>query len=565
MYVLISPSNVIYASCIALLAITLNAVWDAKSAHQLYDPFDILGVSTGATENDITKAFKKLSRKYHPDKAEDKEEAEIKFVEISKAYKTLTDPVARKNWEEHGNPDGPRNFSLGIALPSWLVDKKYSFLVLAFYLLVFGLGVPYMVSKSWMQSKRYTKDKILHSTMEVYFHQLKDGMSFKKLFDLLASSLEFKEEFVLTLEYPKLIDGLIEDINKFIAENGGEKYEKPKSLSEEWMIKAHVLLYAYFNRVPVTNVHLKADQEKMIVKACHLALGMLQIALARQWLQTASQCIALVQCLVQAVYEGQSSLLQLPYVDGQMVKYAKNRKTPIKTIRQLVELPEDDRKNLLRSLSDEQYSMLMTVAKSFPEVVLDSAKFVTLGQPHVIPGGIITCKLKLRLVRSGAQLKPAASVDLDEAEVENFEFDEDGNLIDSAPIRSIGKNEAEDLNTPVFCPHFPNDKRPYWWVVITNTPNTAIVTTPVKVTDLVDTKMVTIQFPAPNRPGQIALNVHIKSDCLVGVDFFKSFTFNVLPMKEQPKERWDISGDESDSDGSAFGGGCSDAGCDHAH
>lgn len=441
---------------LVLLALTLTAVWDAKVQHKLYDPFEILEVSSGSTDEQITKAFKKLSRRYHPDKAKDKEEAQDKFVEISKAYKALTDPVARKNWEEHGNPDGARNYSLGIALPSWLVDKNYSFLVLGFYLLIFGLGIPYMVSRSWFASKRYTKDRILHLTMALYFQQMKEGMTLKRVFDLLVTSLEFKEEFPLRPSDAAAVDKLIEEMNGSEA-GAGEKYEKPKALTEAWQLKAHALLFAHFNRYPVGNAELKGDLEAMVSKACHLALGMLQIALARQWLQTASQCIALVQCLVQGVWEGQSSLLQLPYVDAAIVKHAKGRKTPIKSIRQLVEMGEEDRRSLLRSLSDEQYNALVAVAKSFPEVVIDSAKFVTLGQPHVIPGGLVTVKLKLRLVRAGQELEEGLEEEEQEEDVENFEFDEDGNLLDSAPLRSLGgANEAVEQNTPIFCPRFPN-------------------------------------------------------------------------------------------------------------
>ena len=49
----------------------------------------------------------------HPDRAEekDKEEAEKKFVEISKAHQALTDEAIRKNWEEYGNPDGQKSKS----------------------------------------------------------------------------------------------------------------------------------------------------------------------------------------------------------------------------------------------------------------------------------------------------------------------------------------------------------------------------------------------------------------------------------------------------------------------
>jgi translocation protein SEC63 len=282
---------------------------------------------------------------------------------------------------------------------------------------------------------------------------MKESMTLKKLFDLLISSLEFKEEFVMRASDEAAIEKLIEEIN---AQDGGEKYEKTKSLTEPWMIKAHVLLFAYFNRFPISNVSLKEDQEKMVTKACHLSLGMLQIALARQWLQTASQCITLVQCLVQAVWEGHSSLLQLPYIDSAIVKHARGRKTPIRTVRQLVEMPEEDRRSLLRTLSDEQYGVLVKLAKTFPEVVLDSAKFVTLGQPHVIPGGLITVKLKIRLVRASEDTKPTNEDETDDVDVENFEFDEDGNLMDSAPLKSIGKDSADFLNQPIFCPRFPN-------------------------------------------------------------------------------------------------------------
>ena len=51
-----------------------------------------------------------MSLKWHPDKAKDEKTKEVhnaKFVEINKAYKTLTDENSRKNWEEYGNPDGP--------------------------------------------------------------------------------------------------------------------------------------------------------------------------------------------------------------------------------------------------------------------------------------------------------------------------------------------------------------------------------------------------------------------------------------------------------------------------
>ncbi|MBI4759268.1 MAG: molecular chaperone DnaJ [Chloroflexi bacterium] len=66
------------------------------------DYYEVLGVSRGASEDDVKKAFRRLARQYHPDvsKAAD---AEDRFKEINEAYEVLSDPDKRSTYDRFGH------------------------------------------------------------------------------------------------------------------------------------------------------------------------------------------------------------------------------------------------------------------------------------------------------------------------------------------------------------------------------------------------------------------------------------------------------------------------------
>ncbi len=62
------------------------------------DYYEILGVTKGASQDEIKKAFHKLAHKYHPDKGGD----EKKFKEINEAYQVLSDAQKRAQYDQFG-------------------------------------------------------------------------------------------------------------------------------------------------------------------------------------------------------------------------------------------------------------------------------------------------------------------------------------------------------------------------------------------------------------------------------------------------------------------------------
>ena len=73
----------------------------------MFDPYSVLGVSRDASDEEIKKAYRKLSRKYHPDaniNNPNKEQAEEKFKEVQQAYEQIM--KEKEYGSSYGNAGG---------------------------------------------------------------------------------------------------------------------------------------------------------------------------------------------------------------------------------------------------------------------------------------------------------------------------------------------------------------------------------------------------------------------------------------------------------------------------
>lgn len=77
------------------------------------DYYEVLGVSKGASDDEIKKAHRKLAKKYHPDLNRDNPEAAERFKELNEAYEVLSDKDKRAKYDQFGFAGVDPNYGAG--------------------------------------------------------------------------------------------------------------------------------------------------------------------------------------------------------------------------------------------------------------------------------------------------------------------------------------------------------------------------------------------------------------------------------------------------------------------
>lgn len=359
-----------------ILAVFAYKVALIKPDYVNYDPFEILGISPGASKTEIKKAYHVLSLVHHPDK----ETGDAKrFMLISKAYAALTDETARKNWEEYGNPDGPGAMSFGIALPSWIVEKENSVFVLLVYVLLLMIALPIGVGIWWSNSSKYGGGfKVLMDTSQLYYFYIHKtpSMILRRVLMVIAASFEFhREQNSEIVERPSdnhEIPQLIKEMPNAFPNN------KEAPLYFPYSIKARALIYAHLHRIPLPPNTLDLDRKYILTKLPYLLQEFVQcgaqmtlLAKLRKTsrtpsLETIENTMKLHAFVIQAMWTNKNALLQLPHVSEDMLRHFINRKRNIRSLQQLAELDEYERRQMLRTLTDEQYTDVLNFLGQLP-------------------------------------------------------------------------------------------------------------------------------------------------------------------------------------------------------
>ena len=212
-----------------------------------------------------------MSRVYHPDKAvvdqsknQTVEDINDYWVEVSKAFKALTDEEIRNNYIQYGHPDGKQSFSIGIALPKFIVTDGNGKYVLLVYGVLLGVLLPYIVGKWWYGTQRMTKEKILLASAGNLFKEYKEDLADGDIVNALSCGEEYKS----ILSGGKMDSGLGK-IEKSIAQKTDSRTSASGLTSrdqeklqgyEGTRRKASALVWAYLGRVQLDGSALDDGQ-----------------------------------------------------------------------------------------------------------------------------------------------------------------------------------------------------------------------------------------------------------------------------------------------------------------
>lgn len=462
------------------------------------------------------------------------------FVELTKAYKALTDEEIRNNYQQYGHPDGKQSFSIGIALPKFIVTDGNGKYVILVYAALLGVLLPYLVGSWWYGTQRMSKEQVLIESANNLFREYSEDITEGGIISALSTGVEFQK----TLKGDKAESGLerIESrvlaVGDMTALAGGltaKDRTKLEDLEGGVRRKALGLLWAYLGRVELDDSALNQAKIEVapIARALNASFNAIALAFGSTGPILASFLTA--QNLIQAIPPGASPLLQLPYITPAIARAIEGDAKTHLTLQQYMQLPEAYRRKLSIGkglLTESQYQTAMNVAKQLPRLQVEKAFFKVTGEKYITPGSLVSFVVKGRFVPPGNENVP----EVNELDLEDVDPDEDDLDAILGRQKKSGKGEKsakEDkpVQPPLaYAPYFARNYSPRWNVFLTDSKQGKMAVPPFTFVAFdkpifdesgkptFNMQTLKAQFQAPPQAGHYTFVMHLICDSYVGFD-----------------------------------------------
>ncbi|KAF1980023.1 hypothetical protein BU23DRAFT_521893 [Bimuria novae-zelandiae CBS 107.79] len=544
----------------------------AQNVPKIWDPYDVLGVSRSASEKEITRHYRKLSLTQHPDKRREDpaqnltlEAINDHWVEVVKAFKALTDEEVRNNYIQYGHPDGKQSFSIGIALPKWIVTEGHGKYVLLMYALALGVILPYTVGKWWYGTQRMTKEKILIASAGKLFREYDNDQGESGVVGALSSGEEFNE----VLAGHKADNGLSKLEQKVLSDETGalvlsaltkKDRQKLQELDDSRRRKVLTLLWAYLGRVELQDETLNEEKYEVAPIALKLNEAYTSIALAYGSTKAVLSAYHTSQLLIQALRPGASPLEQLPHFTPVVADAAEaERSRTHLSIQEFMDLPASQRKGRVVApglLSETQYNEALAVASKLPVLRVEKPFFKVVGERFVTPSSLVQFVVKARFVPPGATDVPEVNPkDL-------LDIDPDEGDVAAITGRKDDRSGQKPIQPPlVHAPYYARDHAPRWHIFLADSKQGRIAVPPFTFSTFdkpildesgkptYNVQTLKMQFGAPPQPGAYTFVMHMICDSYLGMDTKMEVTLNVedASKAEEVEEEGEISEPDEDT------------------
>ncbi|KAL9084028.1 MAG: hypothetical protein Q9159_005450 [Coniocarpon cinnabarinum] len=563
-----------------------------RSTPKIWDPYEILGLSRSASESQIRKHYKKLSITQHPDKKqpdasrnETIESINEAWVEVVKAYKTLTDEEVRNNYIQYGHPDGKQSFSIGIALPQFLVQEGNGKYVLLLYAALLGVVLPWFLGRWWYGTRRSTRDGILVESAGKLFREYDESMDESGIVSAISTGHEYDIRLKLDEKQGSLSRVESKVIQKADAQTALVPLLSPReqetilTLSDEKRRKIVSLIWAHLNRVELDDPVLNEQKFEAAPVAFSLNEAFQSITLAWGTIRPLLSSYRVSQCLIQAVPPAptNSPLLQLPYFTTPLCQHiAAQTSDPnmTATLHPFLSLPDDKRRSIIAGntpplLTPSQYDTAMLVASQLPAPRIEHAFFKVVGEKHLTPSSLIQFVVKVRFVPPTIPfdaLPTLGAGDLDdpdpkEGDLQALKGKTKRRVVTDA---KTGKEkvvfEEEDRIQPplVHAPYFARDHAPRWRVFLADTRQGKVAVPPFSFAHFdnhifkkndkgevipeptLAVQTLRMQFQAPPQVGDYHFTCWTVCDSYIGCDGAKDVVMRI----EEPSKAEEVEEDE---------------------
>ncbi|TMW65358.1 hypothetical protein Poli38472_008000 [Pythium oligandrum] len=341
---------------------------------------------------------------------------------------------------------------------------------------------------------------IKYTTIELFACSLSAQSKLKALLTILASATEFSELASRFGEEDRL-EALAKHLKYPVVANGD--YSQPH-------VKANILLQVHFSKQhEKLSPLLRQDLNFVLSHAVRLIHAMVDVISSNGWLKPALAAMDLAQMVVQAQWNTDSPLMQIPFFTKDILdKLSKmDLEEDVETPLDILSMDDKARQELL-PFTSAKMSAVATFCNAYPDV-----------------------NVQTKVANNGKNIRSGSSVPVLVQLEREGDDDEDDDSTDS-----IGLVQAS---------HFPVKKAENWWVVVGDASKNALLS--IKRVPFASTKAkVQLEFTAPEQVGEYTFQLYVICDGYAGCDLENEVRISVVEGGGETSEEDEDEGEEEE-------------------